>query len=117
MSRAFAPGRVNLIGEHTDYNDGLCLPFAIERGVTVSAERLTGRRYEVEARELGERDEFSAGDPPPADGWRGARRPGAGGSAGAPPRPPMAGAPSRAGRLPSSAPPGTTCSPRASRSR
>ena len=34
--RAFAPGRVNLIGEHTDYNEGLCLPFAIERGVTVT---------------------------------------------------------------------------------
>ena len=29
--RAFAPGRVNLIGEHTDYNLGLCLPFAVER--------------------------------------------------------------------------------------
>jgi galactokinase len=38
-ARAFAPGRVNLIGEHTDYNDGLCLPFAIERGVTVTAAR------------------------------------------------------------------------------
>jgi galactokinase len=36
--RAFAPGRVNLIGEHTDYNDGLCLPFAIDRGVTVTGE-------------------------------------------------------------------------------
>jgi galactokinase len=34
---AFAPGRVNLIGEHTDYNGGLALPFAIERGVTVRA--------------------------------------------------------------------------------
>ena len=34
---ASAPGRVNLIGEHTDYNEGLCLPFAIERGVTVTA--------------------------------------------------------------------------------
>jgi galactokinase len=36
---AFAPGRANLIGEHTDYNDGLSLPFAIEQGVTVTAER------------------------------------------------------------------------------
>src|SRR3954465_1995520 len=33
----FAPGRVNLIGEHTDYNDGLSLPFAIAQGVTVGA--------------------------------------------------------------------------------
>ena len=30
-----APGRVNLIGEHTDYNDGFCLPLAIEREVRV----------------------------------------------------------------------------------
>ena len=36
----FAPGRVNLIGEHTDYNKGLALPFAIDAGVTVSAEAL-----------------------------------------------------------------------------
>ena len=35
--RAFGPGRVNLIGEHSDYNDGLCLPFAIAAGVTVEA--------------------------------------------------------------------------------
>jgi galactokinase len=41
-ARAFGPGRVNLIGEHTDYNDGLCLPFAIELGVTVTAELQDG---------------------------------------------------------------------------
>src|SRR3954451_3408685 len=40
--RAFAPGRVNLIGEHTDYNLGLCLPFAVEPGVTVTAELRDG---------------------------------------------------------------------------
>ena len=37
-TRAFAPGRVNLIGEHTDYNGGLALPFAIEQGITVTVE-------------------------------------------------------------------------------
>ena len=41
-SRAFAPGRGNLIGEHTDYNLGLCLPFAVELGVTVTAELREG---------------------------------------------------------------------------
>ncbi|KAB2379426.1 galactokinase [Actinomadura montaniterrae] len=34
-----APGRINLIGEHTDYNDGLVLPFALSRGVSVAAAR------------------------------------------------------------------------------
>ena len=38
-----APGRVNLIGEHTDYNDGFVLPMAIERGVTIAVTRRRDR--------------------------------------------------------------------------
>lgn len=33
----FAPGRVNLIGEHTDYNDGFVLPLALAQGTVVAA--------------------------------------------------------------------------------
>ena len=36
VRRATAPGRVNLIGDHTDYNQGLALPMAIDLGVTVT---------------------------------------------------------------------------------
>ena len=69
---AFGPGRVNLIGEHTDYNDGLCLPFAIERGVTVVATPLDGGRIEAHAADQAEDDTFAVDAPREgeAGGWR-----------------------------------------------
>ncbi len=60
---AFAPGRVNLIGEHTDYNDGLCLPFAVAQGVTVWAERIEGDLMVVRSELAGEEDRFPVASP------------------------------------------------------
>ncbi|MDO9395130.1 MAG: galactokinase [Herbiconiux sp.] len=42
-----APGRVNLIGEHTDYNDGFVLPFAIDRHTVLAAARRDDRVIRV----------------------------------------------------------------------
>jgi galactokinase len=68
---AFAPGRVNLIGEFTDYNEGLALPFAISQGVTVRAARTGGDRIEAWAIDLDARDSFELQGPARAPGWRG----------------------------------------------
>jgi galactokinase len=67
---AFAPGRVNLIGEHTDYNHGLALPFAIEQGVTVTARRTAAPRVSVFAADLGAHDSFDLRSPARISGWR-----------------------------------------------
>jgi galactokinase len=67
---AFAPGRVNLIGEHTDYNQGLALPFAIDQGVTVKATPTAEKRIHVFARDLDAHDSFDVQCPERITGWR-----------------------------------------------
>ena len=63
---AYAPGRVNLIGEHTDYNDGYVLPCAIPFGTAVAMNARTDGIVEAVALDLGgERDHFAVGDPSP----------------------------------------------------
>ena len=56
-----ASGRVNLIGEHTDYNDGFVLPMPIDRHVWVSASPGAGDRVRVYAADMDDRVEFSLG--------------------------------------------------------
>ncbi len=46
-----APGRANLMGEHTDYNDGFVLPFALSQGVTATAARRDARRLTLASRQ------------------------------------------------------------------
>jgi galactokinase len=67
---ALGPGRANLIGEHTDYNGGLALPFAIAQGIRVTAQRVDGEEVSVHAADLGEEDSFPIASPEPARGWR-----------------------------------------------
>jgi galactokinase len=67
---AFAPGRVNLIGEHTDYNGGLALPFAISQGVVVRAQASAEQLVRAHAVDLDEDDSFALGDRARVDGWR-----------------------------------------------
>lgn len=54
-----APGRVNLIGEHTDYNDGFVLPVAIDRDILVAAAPRTDRTVRVYSMNFDQSTSFS----------------------------------------------------------
>ena len=58
-----APGRVNLIGEHTDYNGGFVLPMAIERGTTIAAAAREDRKIFVRSVNLNETGEIDLNAP------------------------------------------------------
>lgn len=59
-----APGRVNLIGEHTDYNDGFVLPCAIDYQTVISCQKRSDNLFRVIAVDYdNQQDEFSLGNP------------------------------------------------------
>ena len=69
----YAPGRVNIIGEHTDYNDGFVMPCAINYGTAISGAKRDDGIFHVYAADLDQFDKFDLNQPiePASEKWTG----------------------------------------------
>ncbi len=72
MLHIFSPGRINLIGEHTDYNQGYVLPAAISKGIQFSLEKNDANTINCYAEDIKEATAFSLSNPSSKDytGWQ-----------------------------------------------
>jgi galactokinase len=66
---ARAPGRVNLIGEHTDYNEGFVLPAAVDKEIVFAMQKNTSSTVRVLAMDMGEKKEFDLDRLEQQKGW------------------------------------------------
>jgi galactokinase len=64
-----APGRVNLIGEHTDYNDGFVLPMAIDRAMWIALRPRADQRVVLHSLDFPEAVDFSLAEISHRTGW------------------------------------------------
>jgi galactokinase len=66
---AHAPGRVNLLGEHTDYNDGFVLPMALPLGTSIALRPRSDDRVVLRSLDFGDEQSFSLGAIEKGQGW------------------------------------------------